>query len=218
MTPRNLGERIAYVLQEKGLPQAELAKKLNVRPQTVNYLITSGATRSKLVPELAKALAVTEDWLLYGTGQQIDATAHAKVKGNRIIPILNYVQAGSPQDVVDQFQPGQGMDELITDQPIGKHSFALTVRGDSMSPLMKEGDRVIVDPDLQWTPGDIVVAKINGDEATLKKIRSLGYKDGRPLIELVPANPDYPTVRSEDMPVSIVGPVVEHRSYRRRPI
>lgn len=216
MQPRNLGERLSFLLQEKGLPQAELAKRLNVRPQTINYLIVTGATRSKLVPELAKALSVTEDWLLYGTGQKVDPTRHAQSFGQRIVPVLNYVQAGSAQDVVDQYEPGSGMDELITDQQIGNHAFALTIRGDSMFPLMREGDRVIIDPDLQWMPGDVVVAKVNDHEATLKKVRALGYKDGQQIVELVPANPDYPTVRSDDMPIHIVGPVVEHRTYRKK--
>ncbi len=88
-----------------------------------------------------------------------------------------------------------------------------------MEPDFREGDKVIIDPEIQPRPGDYVVAKLaNENEATFKKYRPRGSdKDGRPTIELVPLNPDWPTlVVDSDHPGRIIGTMVEHRRYRQR--
>ena len=49
--------------------------------------------------------------------------------------------------------------------------FALQVRGDSMEPKMSEGDVVIVRKQETAQTGDVAIVLVNGDEATVKKIR-----------------------------------------------
>ncbi|MNP76628.1 hypothetical protein D3C76_1738990 [compost metagenome] len=63
-------------------------------------------------------------------------------------------------------------------------------------------------------PGEFVVAKNNGHEATFKKYRPLGV--GIDDFELIPLNPDYPVLRSADMQLRIIGVMIEHRIYRRK--
>lgn len=97
----------------------------------------------------------------------------------------------------------------------------MIIKGDSMEPDFKEGDRVIIDPETIPKPGDFVVAKCNCnaccDEATFKKYRPRGINaQGDEIFELVPLNEDYPTFHSETMPCYIIGTMVEHRRYRKR--
>ncbi len=69
-------------------------------------------------------------------------------------------------------------------------------------------------------PGDIVVAKLDGETAaTLRKYHSCGEDAaGQPLFELVPLHADYPTVMVDATnPGRLIGPVFEHhRKLRRR--
>lgn len=137
--------------------------------------------------------------------------------GGRRIPLISYVQAGAWTCVADTFQPGDADEWLMTDQMLSDCAFALQIKGDSMLPEFKEGDRVIIDPAVFPQPGDYVVAKNGEDEATFKKYRPRGANErGDVVFELVPLNEDYPSMRSDITPISIVGTMIEHRKYRRR--
>lgn len=90
--------------------------------------------------------------------------------------------------------------------------FGLQIKGDSMEPKISDGDVVIVRQQNDAESGDIVIATINGDEATCKRIRK--YRDG---IELVSSNPCYEPMffsneEIENKPVRIIGRVVELRA------
>ena len=126
----------------------------------------------------------------------------------RRIPVLGRVAAGVPiamiTDVID-FE--EISDKLASMGDI----FALAIRGDSMEPRICNGDVVIVRQQSDADSGDIVIATVNGDDATCKRLRK--YRDG---IELVPLNPAYPTMffSNEDIaakPVVIIGKVIELR-------
>lgn len=137
--------------------------------------------------------------------------------GSRRIPLISYVQAGVWTGVVDNYQPGDAEDFLLTDMELSGGAFALEIKGDSMLPEFKQGDRVIIDPNVMPQPGDFVVAKNGDEEATFKKYRPRGVNDGgETVFELVPLNDDYPSMRSDVTPIRIVGTMVEHRKYRRR--
>ena len=86
----------------------------------------------------------------------------------------------------------------------GRHLFALTVRGDSMlNAHILHGDKVIVQQTAHASPGEIVVALIEG-EATVKTFRKTGNR-----VVLEPANPKYePIVVTEDQDFRVIGKVV----------
>lgn len=89
--------------------------------------------------------------------------------------------------------------------------FGLQIHGDSMEPRMCEGDVVIVRKQEDAESGDIVIAMVNGDDATCKRLRK--YRDG---IELISNNPSYEPMffsnqEIQEKPVRIIGKVVELR-------
>lgn len=49
---------------------------------------------------------------------------------------------------------------IMTDTDMSEFTFALRIEGDSMEPDFKEGDIIIVDPELEPIPGEFVVAKM----------------------------------------------------------
>ncbi|WP_230406297.1 LexA family protein [Alcaligenes ammonioxydans] len=145
-----------------------------------------------------------------------DANVIPAAVGERRIPLLNYVQAGVFCDPGQNFT-FEGMEYLLTDLDLSERAFALQIKGDSMQPDFREGDRIIVDCEVSPRPGDFVVAKNSDEEATFKKYRLLRIgEDGQEVFELVPLNQDYPSMRSDQHHVQIIGTMVEHRKYYRR--
>lgn len=194
---------------ELGMTQVEVASEAGISQQSIES-IESGRTRKpRNVLELAKALKCSPDWLL--NGKNIMPLAEIST---RRIPILSYVQAGQFTETQAYTDTAGDLEYVLADADIPETCFALRIDGDSMQPEFKEGDIVIIDPDLCPMPGEFVVAKNNGHEATFKKFRPLGI--GVDDFELVPLNPDYPVLRSKDMPLQIIGVMIEHRIYRRK--
>lgn len=133
------------------------------------------------------------------------------------VPLVSYVQAGTWTKMVMTQEKEEFADWLLTDLALSTNAFALEIKGDSMQPEFKAGDRVIIDPEIYPRPGDFVVAKNGEEEATFKKYRPRSIDEsGREVFELVPLNSDYPTMRSDRSPIVIIGTMVEHRKYRKR--
>lgn len=215
-----IGDRIRKARKDKGLTQKQLADQVGVSRAAVTQW-ESGETKG-LKPEnlfaVANVLGVSAEWLGIGSGAQQGRGLTIAERPTRKIPVISTVQAGHPTEVVDAYSAGAGMEEVdvtgdIADK-IGKHTFALYVDGDSMAPVFSPGDLVVVDPDRQPKPGDIVIAKLDREEAaTLKKYRPRGHDDeGNEVFELVPLNEDWPTLRVDAKnPGRVIGVVVEHR-------
>lgn len=194
---------------ELGMTQVEVASSAGVSQQSIES-IESGRTRKpRNLLDLAKALQCNPDWLL--NGKNIMPLAEIST---RRIPVLSYVQAGELTEARDVTDLTGELEYVLADSDVPETCFALRIDGDSMQPEFKEGDIVIIDPDLCPMPGEFVVAKNGGHEATFKKYRPLGI--GIDDFELVPLNPDYPVLRSADMKLQIIGVMIEHRIYRRK--
>jgi SOS-response transcriptional repressor LexA len=156
------------------------------------------------------------DRLEDGLGSEEVAYEKLRSPDLRRVPRISFVQAGLWTEASDPYAPGAGDDYLLTQLALGPHAFALTLRGESMEPEFKEGDTIIIDPDVKPMPGDFVVAKNSREEATFKKYRPRGINEyGELVIELVPLNPDFPSLRSDHTPIQVIGTMMEHRRYRK---
>lgn len=130
----------------------------------------------------------------------------AEYKVNRL-PLLSTVQAGMPTDhgdiCYDEYI------EVYGDLPSG--CYALRVTGDSMSPLMDNGDIVVVDPNRWPKVGDCIVARSgleNLSEATVKRYYPTGFDtEGREIFEARPFNEMYPTMHSVQQKLEVIGTV-----------
>jgi len=121
-----------------------------------------------------------------------DDTGRLTPKGDRFgIPLIGYVQAGFPSPAEEELIDTLSIDEYLVDKP--EASFLLKVTGDSMIEAgIHEGDLVIIERGGQPKSGDIVLGCVDG-EWTLKH-----YRKTNGVVELVPANPNYPVIRPEN--------------------
>ncbi|MBK8871010.1 MAG: transcriptional repressor LexA [Elusimicrobia bacterium] len=111
------------------------------------------------------------------------------------LPILGRVPAGLPLEAISEVE-----DYLAVDEAMAKRAnFVLRVKGDSMSPHILDGDMVLVQNTPVANNGDIVVATVDGDEATVKRLRHGGRETF-----LEPINPAYPILRGR---IAVIGKV-----------
>ena len=96
------------------------------------------------------------------------------------VPLLGRIAAGSPVEAI------QGSEKLCFTDFTGKSdTFALQVRGDSMiEDHICNGDYVLIERTTDVRDGDIVVALVDGTDATLKRM----YKEPNGKVRLQPAN------------------------------
>jgi repressor LexA len=129
------------------------------------------------------------------------------------IPVLGRVPAGIPIEAIEDIIDEIDLSEKLFSDPY--EYFALLVSGNSMYPEYMDGDVVIIRKQETADTGDDVVAYINGDDATLKRL--IRTERG---ITLRPLNPEYETrtYSNQDIasiPIRIAGVVVEQRRNRR---
>ena len=186
------------------------------------YMKLNNKTRSDVCRDLDIPYSTFTDWCnanIYPRIDKIQLLANyfsiqkadlveSKVKfdklGNPVvtIPILGTVKAGYDYLAQENWIGAVDVDKKLAD---GNELFALKVHGDSMSPVLIEDDIVIIKKQDDFENGDIVVAIVNGDEATIKK----GKKSENSIL-LQPLNPSYePLIFTYDemksIPVKIIG-------------
>ncbi len=66
MNRETLGDRLVQVLDEQHVSQAELARRVGVKQQTIQKLCTNRSARSAYVAEIARALNISAYWLATG--------------------------------------------------------------------------------------------------------------------------------------------------------
>lgn len=219
-----LGRRIRARRDAIGLTQEKLARACGVSRAAVAQW-ESGVTRPSLdnLVKAADALSVWLSWLTTGDQSLPDTpNPFADPSASRAadphgIPVIDLARADQ-WDKIRATMPTD-LERIAGDPDHSAHAFALVIRDESMAPEFREGDKIIVDPEVTPQPGDFVIAKLERDaEATFKKFRPRGQDaDGGAMIELAPLNPDWPTLAiNAETPGRIIGTLVEHRRYRRR--
>ena len=201
--------RIKELRKQKGVTLEKLASVLNLAPSTISQYETNKRQASyETLVAIAKYFNVTIDYVL-GVEPKIVIKRNETIHQNKIkIPVVGEIRAGLPtfvdENIIDYEEVPE---EMVKD---GEY-FGLKVKGDSMLPRIVEGDVVIVRKQNTADNGDICVVLVNGDSATLKKVK---FADNG--IMLIPNNQMYETMfyskkEIQDLPVEIVGKVVELR-------
>lgn len=136
----------------------------------------------------------------------VPAEVSKETTGDFRIPLLGRIAAGQP---IEAIEDANYLD--LAAFFIGPDRYALRVTGESMIDVgILDGDTVILRKQNTANTGDIVVALIDGQEATLKRLGDTN--DG--VVELIPENQSMPTMRYDAGRVSFQGVLVgQLRSY-----
>ena len=193
--------------------QGAFSAYLNARtPLNLDALIKLsnyfGISPSEISPELAAGIESVSGI----TDKMDNNVGAANIEGLKRVPVLTYVQAGKWREAIQM--PAD--DYIFVSIDVSPYTFGARIIGDSMMPEFKEGDLIIIDTQIDPQPTDLVLAESH-EGITFKKYRSRGInEDGVEVFDLVPLNPDFPTIRSDRSKVEIIGTVVEHRRTLRK--
>ncbi|KKC35272.1 DNA-binding protein [Devosia epidermidihirudinis] len=137
------------------------------------------------ISKILEATGESFDSFLNGTGAFMQLNDNGPI---RTVPLLGLAQAGSGGFFDSAgFPAGQGWDEITLPSPGEAGIYALEVQGDSMEPLYREGDRIVVSPTEQVRRGDRVVVKTSDGEVMAKILARQSAKQ----IELHSINPAF---------------------------
>lgn len=214
LSNEDLGKYLKYIRQKKGYSTYDVNRLCDISPSYLS-LIENGKRKASAVILKTIAPVYDLDYLdLYekaGYLDLIEDEEKSKYKVDKVgnpvvsIPLLGIVKAGYNYLAQENWAGTIEVEKSLVGD--GDEYVALKVKGDSMSPLLLEGDIVIVKKQNDFENGDIVVAIVNGDEATIKK----GKKTENSIL-LQPFNNSYdPLIFTYDemktKPVVIVGVV-----------
>lgn len=150
-----------------------------------------GRPRWPSTESLAKIIEATNSTLdeFLGLLEERPAADGALPVQKPTVPLLGFAQAGAGGFFDDAgFPAGQGWDLIELPARSTENAYALEVQGDSMLPLYRHGDVLIVDPDAQIRKGDRVVVKTQSGEVMAKVLVRRTAK----AIELYSINPEHP--------------------------
>ncbi|RWF69406.1 MAG: helix-turn-helix transcriptional regulator, partial [Mesorhizobium sp.] len=161
-------------------------------------LSSDGRPRWPSTESLAKIIEATgaslEEFTVLVEGHGASAAPPPRMA----VPLLGFAQAGAGGFFDDAGYPsGQGWDLVELPARAAETSYALKVQGDSMLPLYRNGDVLIVEPGAPTRKGDRVVVKTTAGEVMAKVLDRQTAKSVV-LVSLNPAHPD------RDIPMSEV--------------
>ena len=197
MKHEDIWRAIDTLAAEQGLSASGLARRAGLDPTTFNPSkrhMPDGRARWPSTESLAKVLAATGADLSEFTALVLGARAlpAAARPVSRRVPLIGFAQAGGDGFFDDGGYPvGAGWDEVSLPEIADPNAYALEISGDSMEPVFRDGDLVIVSPNAPIRRGDRVVVRTRGGEVMAKELQRRSAR----RVELRSLNPAHPELR-----------------------
>lgn len=200
-------KNLRYLRRKNHYSQDDLASYLGYKSYSAiqKWEDDSSKPSPYVINQLCELFKVTIDELINVDLEHKPISA--KKKGVKI-PVLGRVQAGIPIEAIEEVLDYEEITEAMA--RTGEF-FGLQIKGDSMEPLLYEKDVIIVKKQPDAESGAIVVVIINGNDATVKKLKKVDNS-----LMLISINPKYEPMLFnekdiEELPVEIIGKAVELR-------
>lgn len=206
----DISKRIKEYRDKFDLTQMDISKKCGIPYQTLSrYELGQRKPKIDTAVEIAEALGINPLWLQgYNVpmDEQLPSNAIPYTASHKA-PILGSIPAGYP---VLAFEDIEGYADIpYSDE---ENYFFLRVNGESMKNAgIHTGDLVLIRRQKCADDGQVVAARVNEDEATLKR-----YKRQGDSVLLLPENPDFeprivPALDFENGDAEIIGIALEVR-------
>ena len=197
MTHEDIWRALDALAAENGLSASGLARKAGLDATAFNpskRIGADGRARWPSTESVAKVLGATgagfADFAALVTGVAALPRGGRGVVGRRI-PLIGLAQAGGDGYFDDGGYPvGGGWDEIAVPEIGDPNAYALEISGESMEPVFRDGDVVIVSPGAPVRRGDRVVVRTQKGEVMAKELKRQSAKR-IDLRSLNPAHPDY---------------------------
>jgi phage repressor protein C with HTH and peptisase S24 domain len=156
---------------EYGYSASGLARRAGLDPTTFNKskrIARDGKPRWPTTESISKILVATNSTM----GQFVTLLSDG-VEGGVVhrIPVIGYAQTGRQGYFDDAgYTTGNGWDEVDFPNIGDSHAYALEISGDSMQPVYRDGDTIIVSPQANVRRGDRVVVRTKAGEILAKQL------------------------------------------------
>ncbi|MCB1488199.1 MAG: helix-turn-helix transcriptional regulator [Bauldia sp.] len=193
LSHRQIWGAIDRLAERNKLTASGLARRAGLDPTTFNRskrVAADGRERWPSTESISKILHATGTPLGDFLGLVGQRPRRARNEASlKQVPLLGLAQAGAGGFFDDGgFPAGQGWEQISYPGPNGDGAYALEVTGDSMTPLYRDGDIIIVSPSAECRRGDRVVVKTTGGEVMAKVLQRKTSK----VVELASLNPAHP--------------------------
>jgi SOS-response transcriptional repressor LexA len=204
-----LANRVTEAILNTGKRPVEIARAIGRTPSAISQLMdgTTKSLKAETAERLQNVTGYRSAWLVSGRGPKLvsDNTEPGPSLQSEV-PVISWVKAGEWAEAADPLMPGDAERWMPCPVKHGPHTFALRVRGDSMTApygrSYPEGCVIFVEPDLRSPMnGQRVIAKLAGSNDVTFKV----YKeeDGRRWLQAL--NPAHQPIRDE---FRIIGTVI----------
>lgn len=205
----SFGKRLKEARTRKGFTQVEVARKLGIDDTTISkYENNKSEPDNEILIKLSELYNKSINDLL-GTSNQFNEPplpyGAIPYDGSRmeIIPILGTIRAGEP---IFMNETIEGYDWVEPELLRGRKGFVLIVKGNSMSgDNIYDGYKVVVVLGEDVEPTDIAVVAINGEDATLKRVK---YQND--ICVLSSSNVGFEPMIYPANEVKVIGKVIRH--------
>ena len=198
-----MAENITYYMNKHQKSRNDMCEALGVK-----YTTFTDWVKGNSYPRIDK-IELMANYFGISKAVLVEKRNSAPAKSGVTINVLGRVAAGIPIDCVEEIIDTE---EITQDMASTGEFFGLQIHGDSMEPRMKDGDVVIVRQQDDAETDNIVIAVVNGNEVTCKRLKK--YAEG---IALISTNPSYEPMyfsnkEIAEKPVRIIGVVKELRA------
>lgn len=182
------GRNIRALREDNGLTQPEFAKRIGSTTTTVSGWETRAVpTSRKFLERISEQFNVPVSDLLSENGYYAKTRGSVTIKptpATGSLPIVGAAHAGDPC-------PAYEVDGGMLDCPeeyCREGNFFIRINGDSMDRQLVDGTYALIDVHAQVNSGDIALVKVNGDDATVKRVK---FMDGIAVLEPDSSNPSH---------------------------
>lgn len=199
-----IGTQIKKLRESRGMDRQTLAEKLDTSRVTISrYESGTRKANQDVLFQMAKIFNVSINYFF----PKIENATSINPDNFRKVPLLGEIACGTPilaEQNIEGYVP-----MYFIDGTRGDTVFALTCKGKSMEPTLKNGDIVFVKKQPTVEDGEIAAVLVDNDNsATLKRVKHVGKQ-----VLLMPDNTDgySPIILNKENPGTILGKVVEVR-------
>jgi len=207
LTHKQIWRGLDNLAQKAGLSVSALAKAAGLDATTFNrskrFTADGSRPRWPSTESIAKVLDAAQ--VGFEEFAILSGSTSSRAETGRPVPLLGFAQAGSGGFFDDAgFPAGSGWDEVRFPGLANDRCYALEISGDSMVPVFRDGDRIVVSPEESVRRGDRVVVKTLEGEVMAKELRRLTAGH----IELASLNPEYADRKLERSQIDWIARIV----------
>jgi SOS-response transcriptional repressor LexA len=206
----DIGNKIRIIREIKGITRGQLCESTGYTPTYISRIERGLHPKLPLdtLEKIANALDMTSAEVISWQPPTIEKKSEkpSTTEGVEWVPVLREIPSDLSNAHLKDF--AEGYEPVPESFPDSSHLFALRVMGDSMAPIIKDNDVIIVSPEATWGSGDVVVAKTEEGGTIINRMRI--REDS---IVLEPFNPLFPPIFYKIGQIQIIGKVVRVISH-----